>query len=173
MDYVKIPQNVRVEDKLIGPLSLKQIIIIAIGGGVSYVIFTAVQKSAGTVPTAAHLFIWIPLIITSAFAVVRVNDIPLTRYFLLVLESMSKPRVRVWQPRKGILVLPMTTTKTKKKKKRKNEDEEVEKKVEKSNVRLEDLSVLLDSEGHRNDQKKSQPLNSSEQTIESTPSSTH
>ena len=171
MDYVKIPQNVRVEDKIIGPLSLKQIIIIAIGGGLSYVLFTMIQKSMGTVPSVAHLFIWIPAIITTAFAVVRVNDIPLTRYFLLILEGMSKPRVRVWQPRTGVLTLPTRASITKKKKKN-VEEKEVKKEV-KSDVRLEELSIVLDREGQGAEHEEVQLPDLSENAVESIHSSTH
>jgi hypothetical protein len=149
MDYVKIPQNVRVKDKLIGPLSLFQIIAIAAGGGISYTLFAIVQKSLGYVPTVAHLFIWIPLIVISAFAVIRINDIPLTRYSLLMIELMSKPRKRVWQPRKGILAVASGAhilTSQKKKKKGEEKEAPVQKKSE---VRLDELSVILDREGEK------------------------
>lgn len=162
----------RVEDKLIGPLSLRQIIIIAIGGGTSYVLLTMVKESMGTVPTAAHLFIWIPAIIMTAFAIVRVNDIPLTRYFLLILEGMSKPKIRVWRPRKGVSTLAMRVGTTKKKKKKKGEEEIVENEKG-SDVRLEELSVLLDQEGQSASQREVQLSDASEQTAESIHSSTH
>ena len=104
MDYVKIPQNVRVQDKLIGPLGLKQIILIAVGGGFSYTLFAMMNKTYGYVPPVAHAFIWWPGILAAAFAVVRINDITLFRYCLLTIEMMSKPRQRVWQPRHGLII---------------------------------------------------------------------
>lgn len=141
MDYVKIPQNIRVEDKLIGPLSLRQIIIIALGGGASYALFAMVSKSMGSVPPAAHAVIWIPLALCAAFALVKINDIPLTRYSLLTFELMVKPRRRVWQPRRGINALPHGIVLKKSKDEEKKVTDEPEKK---SAVRLADLSTLLD-----------------------------
>jgi hypothetical protein len=147
MDYVKIPQNVQIEDKLIGPLSLRQIIIIAIGGGMSYAFYAVIEKSMGVVPIYAHALIWWPAIILTAIAVVRINDISLTRYMLLILESSLKPKIRIWQPRKGVLSLPPKVTEKKAKKKAKGEDSSDAVKNKKSDVRLEELSVLLDREG--------------------------
>ncbi|MBT3835557.1 hypothetical protein HOF56_04925 [Candidatus Peribacteria bacterium] len=144
MEYVKIPQDIRVKDKLIGPLSLIQIIVIGAGGGISYVLFASAKKAAGTVPIAMHAVIWLPLIFAVAFAVIRINDISLFRYCLLMLEMMSKPRRRVWQPRKGIDMVSRFST-PKKKKGKKGEDEiEEEKPMNKSEVKLDELSVILD-----------------------------
>ena len=144
MDYVKIPQNVKVEDKLIGPLSLRQIGMIAAGGGLSYTLYAAVSKTYGSVPALMHAIIWWPAIFAAAFAMVRINDISLFRYCLLIIETMSKPRQRVWQPRRGIMVVQTSTVSTKKKKKKKEDVQEEEVPEPKSDVRLEELSVILD-----------------------------
>ena len=141
MDYVKIPQNIRIEDKLIGPLSLRQIIIIAVGGGVSYTLYAMLNKTYGAVPPAAHLFIWLPLIFFAAIALVRINDISLTRYALLTFELMVKPRRRVFQPRRGLDVLPRAATS---KKGKKEHEEEVKSVAKKPEVKIKDLSALMD-----------------------------
>jgi hypothetical protein len=154
MDYVKIPQNVRVEDKLIGPFSLKQIILIAVGGGFSYSLFAMLSKTYGAVPVIAHALIWWPAILSVAFSLIRINDISLFRYVLLMIEMMSKPRKRVWQPRQGITINVQTRpTKKKEKNDKKNVEEE-----KKSAIRLEDLSVILDQEG-KSDNSKSSTVN--------------
>jgi len=148
MDYVKIPQNVQIEDKLIGPLSIRQIALIAIGGGISYAAFAGLQKTYGAVPPLAHSVIWLPAIFFLAFAVVKIYEISLFRYVLLILETLSKPRRRVWQPRSGLSVeidSPAALTKYQKEKKevqRKNKDKEEE--IEKPEIRLEELSTILD-----------------------------
>ena len=36
IEPVKIPQNVYIEDRIVGPLTLRQTLIMAIGGGFSY-----------------------------------------------------------------------------------------------------------------------------------------
>ena len=43
MQY-KIPQNVRIEDKIVGPLTLKQLIILGVGGGITYAIYVALAR---------------------------------------------------------------------------------------------------------------------------------
>lgn len=150
MDYVKIPQNIRVKDKLIGPLSLMQIIVIAAGAGTSYALFATITKTQGAVPGIMHAVIWWPAIFAIAFAVVRINDISLFRYCLLILEMMSKPRRRVWQPRRGIMIESRMIVGKKKKKGKKDEEEaEMQALAQKkqSEIRLDDLSVILDKAG--------------------------
>ena len=149
MDYVKIPQNVRIEDKLIGPLSLRQIGLIAIGGGISYALFSGLQKTYGTVPPVAHAFIWIPAIFFTAFAVIRIYDISLFRYALLILETLSRPRRRVWQPRKGLFIEIESPVALAKYEKKKQKEEKIKKDKEedagrKSDIPIDELSVILD-----------------------------
>jgi len=150
MEYVKIPQDIRIKDKLIGPLSLMQIIVIAAGGGMSYVFFALAKETTGTVPMALHAVIWLPVIFASAFAVVRINDISLFRYCLLMLEMMSKPRKRVWQPRKGIETISKFSTPKKKKGKKGSEEAIAEESENKSEMKLEELSVILDRKSEQN-----------------------
>lgn len=145
MDYVKIPQNIRIEDKLIGPLSLRQIIIIAIGGGVSYTFYAMASKTYGQVPAAAHVFIWLPLILCAAFSLVKINDISLMRYALLTFELMVKPRRRVFQPRRGLNTVPKSAMQKQGKKSKEDALELVPEK--KAALFIGDLSALLDRGG--------------------------
>ena len=149
MDYVKIPQNVQIEDKLIGPLSIRQIALIAVGGGTSYALFSGLQKTYGAVPGIAHAFIWLPAIIFIAFAVVKIHDISLFRYVLLILETLSKPRRRVWRPRSGISIeieSPIALAKYEKQKQKEAQSKEKNKEAheKKSDIRIEELSTILD-----------------------------
>ncbi len=104
IEPVKIPQNVYIEDRIIGPVTLRQIIIIAIGGGFSYIIFGSLQKALGTVPIPLAIIAWIPAAIAAIFAMVKVNDLSITRILLLVLEASQKPSKRTWAPRTGISI---------------------------------------------------------------------
>ena len=153
MQNVKIPQNVKVEDKLIGPFSIKQLILVGIRGGFSYTLFATIQKSVGMVPAAAHAVIWWPGILSFAFALVRINDISLFRYCLLILETLSKPRKRIFQARQGLIINIQTRAAL-------DRDEKVKAKAKakadllpteaaKPPIRLEDLSTILDAEGKR------------------------
>ncbi len=109
VDPVKIPQNVQIEDRVVGPLSLRQIIIMAVGGGFSYMIYSGVQKSVGYVGIPLTIIIWIPALIAAAFALVNINDLSLLRICCLLLERLQKPRVRTWAPREGISITIRTS----------------------------------------------------------------
>lgn len=108
-EAIKIPQNVQIEDKVVGPLSLRQITIMALGGGFSYMIYAATQKSMGVVPVPLTIVIWIPAVIAAAFAVVNINDLSLTRILFLFIERIMKPGRRTWAPRSGISITIRTS----------------------------------------------------------------
>ena len=145
MQEVRIPQNIRVADKLIGPFSLKQMLVVAAGGGVSFMLFSVVKNTYGGIPAAAHSVIWLPVALTIAFTLIRINDIPLARYVLLVIEMMSKPRQRVFYDRRGLDNLESQSSAQKKESNKKEKD--VPEEEVKNNLRIEDLSTLLDKGG--------------------------
>jgi len=88
----KVPQNVQMEDKIVGPLTIKQLIICAVGGGISYFIYISTAK-------IYVLSIWlpataIPALITVAIAFVKIKDIPFIKFVLLELERLLVPQKR-------------------------------------------------------------------------------
>lgn len=111
IEPIKIPQNVYIEDRIIGPITLKQIIITAIGCGFSYALFTSFAKAmGGTPPLPITILIWIPGALSVLFAFVKINDLSLLHILLLLIEKANKPTVRTWTPRKGITVHIRTDT---------------------------------------------------------------
>ena len=54
----KIPQNVYVEDRIVGPLTLKQIIVVCIGGGFSYALWASISKAYGYVGIPLTILAW-------------------------------------------------------------------------------------------------------------------
>ncbi len=107
VDPVKIPQNVYVEDRIIGPVTLRQIMIVMGGTGVSYAIWAG-MKAAGQVSTVSTIIAWVPAVIAVLFAFVKINGISLLSIVFLSLEKISKPARRVWIPRQGIYVNVVT-----------------------------------------------------------------
>lgn len=101
---VKIPQNVYIEDRIVGPLTLRQIIIVAIGGGFSYVLWAWISKAYGVVSLPITVMVWLPCVVSIAFAFVKVNDLSMMRLCLLFMERINKPPRRTWAPRRGITV---------------------------------------------------------------------
>ena len=104
IDPVKIPQNVYIEDRIVGPLTLRQTIIMAVGGGFSYMMFAAIQKTYGSVTIPVTVLVWIPAVVAVAFALIKVNDLSLVRICFLMLERFHKPSTRTFSPRRGISI---------------------------------------------------------------------
>lgn len=142
MQY-KIPQNVQIEDKIVGPLTLKQLIIAGAGGGVDYFIYVSLAKTHGAM-------VWLPPvaffgILTASIAFVRLKGVSFTQYVLLTLEFYLKQRHRFWMQGGGEVFQSITVPKIKSK-----EQLEYERKQKKAPERnmsnLHDLIRTLDSQ---------------------------
>ena len=148
---VKIPQNVYVEDRIFGPVSLRQLIILMVGGGVSYGIWSLVKSanggSAGMVLTA---ICWSPAVLAAAFAFVKIQSLSMLKLCLLLTEKAQKPSKRTWAPRKGIDISTIA---------HKPSDEIVKKTVKKkpqSSEKIDELSAILDSNPYASSSTTSQ-----------------
>lgn len=104
IEPVKIPQNVYVEDRIVGPVTLRQLIILLGTGGFSYAIWTGIKNQMGAASVTITILCWIPFAIGVIFAFVRIQGISLTRFLLLMGEKMEKPAIRQWSPRRGIAI---------------------------------------------------------------------
>lgn len=113
IDAVKIPQNVYVEDRIIGPVTLRQLIITGLGAGVSYAIFATVSQ-AGITNVVALGACWIPAVIAAAFSFLKINDLTLFNIILLMIEGMNKPKKRTWEPGMGLSINIITKASKKK-----------------------------------------------------------
>lgn len=108
----KIPQNVQREDKIIFFLTLKQMIICAGGGTIAYAIYTALAKvyilSVSLIPTV------IVVVITLAFAFLKVREIPFYKWLILLIEFyFLVPRKRIWRMGQADPLQSITTIKKK------------------------------------------------------------
>lgn len=103
IDPVKIPQNVYVEDRIIGPVTLKQLIIVGFGAGFSYVLYAMASK-AGPPGLPLTIALWSPTAVAASFAFLKINDLSLFNIILLMIEHMNKPPVRRWTPHPGISI---------------------------------------------------------------------
>ncbi len=110
IEAVKIPQNVYVEDRIVGPLTLRQVIIVSLGTGGSYAIWSSLLKAFGSIDIVTTVLVWTPAALSVAFAFVRVNDLSLMRILLLMVERMNKPNIRTFGPRTGISISVRTFT---------------------------------------------------------------
>ena len=143
----KVPQDVQREDTIIGPITLKQLIILGIGGGITYAIYT-------TLSALYFMEIWLPPIIvtsglTAAFAFLKINNLPFHLYLLTLVEYVILPKKRIWTKGGGDpFISPFSRVVTKKKK---TPIEKVKKMRD-----LEELTGVLDTYGKSKLTKKAE-----------------
>ncbi len=159
---IKIPQNVYIEDRIIGPLTLRQIILVCIGCGFSYALYASLSKAYGSIGIVTTVLVWIPGAISALFAFIKVNDLTLFRICLLLLERINKPGVRTWEPRRGISINIRTFSVPEQEK---TQETVAAKKPEK----LEELSSALDGTFTKQESEQDDATIVSESVPEGTP----
>ncbi|MFA6304250.1 MAG: PrgI family protein [Patescibacteria group bacterium] len=91
MRQFTVPQFIDVEDKIIGPITVRQFVILIVGG---LFIFLEYKLSDITF----FLFIGIPTaLLFVIFAFVKINGVPFHYFLLNVGQTFKKPALRVWQ----------------------------------------------------------------------------
>ncbi len=103
IEPVKIPQNVYVEDRIIGPVTLKQLAIVGVGAGISYAMFSTASRG-GSISIPYGVLLWTPAMIAAAFAFLKINDLSLFNIILLGIEHSNKPDLRFWSSHPGISI---------------------------------------------------------------------
>lgn len=86
-----VPQFIDVEDKIFGPLSVRQFIILIVAAGALFVSFRLADISLFIVEA---LFI---VLATIAFAFIRVNGRPFHYFVINLLQMTRRPQLRIWR----------------------------------------------------------------------------
>lgn len=91
----KVPQNVQMADRIVGPLTLKHMIIIGAGGGLAYLVYVILARSY-------YWEVWFPpvfiiSIITLAAAFLKIYNVTFGKFLVLLLERMLIPQKRAWK----------------------------------------------------------------------------
>lgn len=99
MQY-QVPQFIETEDKIVGPLSLRQFMYVAAGVGLSGLLYFVLQT-----------WLWAILSIlivgsTGAIAFVRVQGRPLTRIVASAFHYYWRPQTYVWKPAQPKINMP-------------------------------------------------------------------
>jgi hypothetical protein len=94
----QIPQFIDTEDKIVGPLSIRQFIYIVIAAGISMVLYFSVRA-----------WLWIILSVpllgfAGGMAFIKVNGRPFAKFLRAGLSYYWKPQTYVWQPEQPKLV---------------------------------------------------------------------
>ncbi len=133
----KVPQDVQREDQIIGPLTLRQLIIVAVGGGMAYMIYVQLSKTYYTEVWLPPVFIISAL--TVALAFLKIHGLPFHEFLMHFIEYKFLPKKRIWIQKTGNQYMP-PEEKAMKKKKNEKQKEEVDHKKEKS---IDDLVNIL------------------------------
>ncbi|MDP3770954.1 MAG: PrgI family protein [bacterium] len=89
MQYM-VPQFIDVEDKIFGPITTRQFVIILIGGTLEFVLFKLLRFWTFT------FFGLLILAATGTLAFMRVNAQPFHFFLLNLVQTMRRPRLKVW-----------------------------------------------------------------------------
>lgn len=142
----KVPQNVQREDTIIGPLTLKQMGILGIGGGLTYMIYISLSATY-------FIEVWLlPVaftgLLTLAFAFLKIHSLPFYEFLMNLIEYNVLPKKRIWIQGSGIPFISPFQNAEKKKNNKKTEKIE-----EKQKPNIQEISEILDSAGKKKELK--------------------
>lgn len=86
----KVPQNIDIEDRILGPLTMVQFIYAIVGGGLCYTIFMSI-------PAPFSYFLIVPIaFFVICLIFVKINERPFLIFLTSILEFNSSPKQRIW-----------------------------------------------------------------------------
>lgn len=91
MEQITVPQFLDVEDKIIGPITVRQFIEMLIGGIVIFIFYKSFDFS---------LFIVSSLLvfaITMIFAFAKINGQPFHNFLLNFIATLKNPKLKIWK----------------------------------------------------------------------------
>lgn len=99
----QVPQFIEVEDKIFGPLTFKQFIYIAGGGGVVVVLFTILPKFVA-------ILVSLPIVaFAGALAFYKVNDKPFVRVVEAFFKYQLGSKLYIWRKEEKIITKKQET----------------------------------------------------------------
>src|SRR3989344_957109 len=93
MEQFVVPQFIDVEDKVIGPITVRQFIILLVGAGFIFIAY----KLSDFILFLIEFVVLASLTFSVAF--IKVNGKPVHYLILNVIQTLRRPWVRVWQHR--------------------------------------------------------------------------
>jgi len=86
----KVPQNIDMQDRIIGPLTMVQFIYAVVGFGTCYAIYMSIPR-----PFSYFLILPIALFVL-CLDFVKINERPFLDFFITAIEYAFSPKQRVW-----------------------------------------------------------------------------
>lgn len=90
MQQVTVPQFLDVEDKIMGPITIRQFIEMMIGGGIIFIFYKIFDFSLFVVSGLTVVAI------TLTFAFVRINGQAFHLFLLNLIATLKNPKLKVW-----------------------------------------------------------------------------
>lgn len=89
----KVPQNITMEDRIIGPFTAIQFGIMVIGGAFAFVVF-----SSKTIPSPINKMLGLGMaVFTLVMAIGKFNDQPMYRFIKYIIAFIITPKTRIWK----------------------------------------------------------------------------
>lgn len=96
MPQYKVPQNLDMQDRIVGPLTMYQFLYLVIGFMVVYAIFRS-----GSI--LLFIFVGLPVAMFAlALAFIKINDQPFLKFLLSLLGFLVKPKISIWHHGQGL-----------------------------------------------------------------------
>ena len=130
-----VPQFIDVEDKIIGPISVRQFVTILVGAGL---IFIAFKLLSFIIFLGVGTFIFA---LTGTVAFSKINGRPFHYFLLVIVQTLKRPRMKVWTKE------DMYAPAGKDKKKKKGDEILPHPKISLSRSRLTQLGLMVDTGG--------------------------
>ena len=86
----KVPQNIDMQDRIVGPLTMIQFVYAVIGAGIAYALYSKLPAPLGLI-TAVPIVLF-----TAAVDFLKVNERPFLDFFFSAIAFASSPKQRLW-----------------------------------------------------------------------------
>ena len=138
-----VPQFIDIENKILGPITVRQFVVVAIGGALMFVAYRLADFSLFLIEAVVILMLSIVI------GFIKFNGLPFHIFIINLIGTYKKPMLRVWL--KETVPVQKSDITDKKKKGKKGKDDEEDKifipKRSISSEKLSELSLIIDTGG--------------------------
>ncbi len=142
----KVPHKIDLEDRVIGPLTMKQFFYLFIGGSIDYVLYTIIANTYGD--AAFYAVAALPSLIFLALAFLKVQDRTAAEFIGSLLIYIMHPKRYLWERRIDPIIVSRKKEGAKK--------PIIQKRVNRSD--LEKLAMIVDNRGWTREEANGVPL---------------
>lgn len=148
MSQYRIPQQTQREDKILGPLTAKQLLYAFITLAGSYLLFSGINfNPIIEYNLIERILITAPFVLLGlAFTFVEINERPFEIFFFATLRYLISPKVRIWQKVITLQTSPSQAKESKEEEKKQEDEQSEEPAAPRVSVAdIQRLSTVLDN----------------------------